>query len=365
MQAEALKEARILAVDDQEVNLRLLQQVLKHAGYSHVERTADPRQVVPLYLQFHPDLILLDLHMPHMDGFQVMEALREQIPEDTYLPILVLTADLTPETRLRALAAGARDFLTKPFDIHEVRLRIGNLLQTRFLYLQVQQQNEMLEARVRERTRQLEEAQRETLERLARAAEYRDDNTGQHTQRVGHLSALVAAALGLPEERVQLIGQAALLHDIGKIGIPDRILLKPGALSPEEFQSMKMHAAFGARLLEKSPAPLLQLAEEIAFYHHERWDGAGYWGTKGEEIPLAARIVAVIDVFDALTHVRPYKSAWPVEEAIAELKGQSGKQFDPRVLEALLKVLEREPSGSAPGKDGAPDPDERRVPVSL
>jgi putative two-component system response regulator len=344
MQAGALKEARILIVDDQEANVRLLAQILKQAGYTHMERTTDSRQVLALYEEFHPDLILLDLQMPHMDGYEVMAALRERIPEESYLPILVLTADFAPEAKLRALSAGARDFLTKPFDVAEVWLRIENLLRTRFLYLQVQRQNEILESRVRERTRQLEEAQRETLERLARAAEYRDDDTGQHTQRVGYLSARVAEALGMPPEQVELIRQAALLHDVGKIGIPDSILLKPGRLSPEEYQVMKMHAVFGARLLAKSQAPLLQLAEEIACCHHERWDGEGYWGIKGEAIPLPARIVTVIDVFDALTHDRPYKQAWPVDEAVAELKRQSGMQFDPEVVEAFLDVLERDPS---------------------
>jgi putative two-component system response regulator len=338
-----LREARILIVDDQETNLRLLSQILKQAGYRHLERTTNPRQALPLFDQFQPDLLLTDLQMPEMDGFEVIEAIRERVPEGVFLPIMMLTADLTPETRLKALSVGAHDFLNKPFDVTEVWLRIKNLLQARMLYLQVQRHNDVLEERVRERTHQLEEAYGETLERLARAAEYRDDNTGQHTQRVGRLSALVAEALDQPADQVALIQRAALLHDVGKIGVPDRILLKPGKLTPEEFQEMKMHAVFGARLLERSAAPLLQLAEEIAFCHHERWDGTGYWGLSGEQIPLAARIVSVIDVFDALTHERPYKPAWPVEEALAELKRQSGKQFDPVVLDAFLRVIEAHP----------------------
>jgi putative two-component system response regulator len=344
----ALREARILIVDDQETNLRLLSQILKQAGYRQIERTTDPHRALPLFMEFAPDLVLTDLQMPGMDGFEVIAAIRQQITEGVYLPIMMLTADLSCETKLKALSAGAHDFLSKPFDVTEVWLRIKNLLQTRLLYLEVQRQNEQLEERVRERTRQLEAAYGETLERLARAAEYRDDNTGQHTQRVGYLSARVAQALGLPAEEVDLIRRAALLHDVGKIGVPDRILLKPDRLTPEEYQEMKMHAVFGARLLEKSAAPLLQLAEEIALCHHERWDGDGYWGLKGEQIPLAARIVSVIDVFDALTHERPYKRAWLVEEALAELKRQSGKQFDPDVLDAFLRVLAEDPDLAKP-----------------
>jgi len=333
-------EAPILVVDDQEANIRLLERLLQRDGYTAVTSTTDPRQVLPLYAGLQPDLILLDLHMPHLDGVAVMRQLATVIPAETYLPVLVLTADATPETKQRALAAGAKDFLTKPFDPIEVLLRIRNLLATRLLYRQLQEQNQTLEARVRERTSELEAAQREILARLALAAEYRDDSTGQHTRRVGQVSAVLAQALGLPPYLVDLIRQAAPLHDVGKIGIPDPILLKPGKLTAAEFEQMKQHTAMGGHILGNSRYPLLYLAEEIAYTHHERWDGAGYpLGLSGEGIPIAGRIVAVADTFDALTHERPYKAAWSVDEALAEIERQSGRQFDPAVVAQLRQNL--------------------------
>jgi putative two-component system response regulator len=341
--AETLFQAHILIVDDQRPNVRLLERLLQQAGYAAAQGTSDPRQVAELFNELQPDLMLLDLHMPHMDGFAVMEALSPRIPAGSYFPILVVTADITPEAKRRALSAGARDFLSKPFDTTEVLLRIKNLLETRFLHLQLQNQNQALEAKVRERTRELEQAQIEILQRLAQAAEFRDDDTGQHTQRVGQLAALLARDLGLPKQQIELIRLAAPLHDLGKIGIPDHILLKPGRFSGAEYEHMKAHATIGARILSGGRYPLLRMAEEIAYAHHERWDGSGYpQGLAGEAIPLTGRIVAVADTFDALTHERPYKYAWPIAEALDEIARQGGNKFDPRVVAALMRLYGRD-----------------------
>jgi putative two-component system response regulator len=341
--SRVFRNARILIVDDEPVNVDLLRRLLERAGFSRIESTNDSREALDLYVKFRPDLILLDLHMPHRDGLEVMDELN-QIAEASYLPILMLTGDDTPEAKREALSRGAKDFLNKPFHSDEVLLRIGTLLETRFLYLQIQSQNQILEAKVRDRTRELEAAQIEIIERLARAAEFRDDNTGQHTERVGQMSALLARQIGLSDTQVSLIRRAAPLHDVGKIGIPDSILMKLGKLTAEEFELVKTHTTIGARILSGSRFTILRLAEEIAYNHHERWDGSGYVGTRGSDIPLAGRIVAVADVFDALTQKRPYKAAWPVAEAIAEIDRQRGRQFDPALVDAFLRVIEqREP----------------------
>jgi len=346
-----LMSSRILVVDDDPQNLRYLTRILGDAGYTGVKATSEPRQALPIFAEFHPDLILLDLHMPDMDGFEVMDALRPWIPEESFLPILVLTGDGSPENKERALEAGAIDFLTKPFNASEARLRIRNLLATRHLHLQLHDQNQQLEARVRERTAELERARVEILERLARAAEYRDDDTGDHTRRVGELSASLARVLGCPDDEVELIARAAPLHDIGKIGIPDAILLKPAKLTPEEFEVMRTHAAIGARILSGSDVPLLRLAATIAVSHHERWDGSGYpEGIPGEGTPLVGRIVAVADIYDALTHSRPYKPAWSAQDALAEIRAQAGLQLDPGVVEAFLYIQERNEMSRANGR---------------
>jgi putative two-component system response regulator len=343
LSSRVFRNARILIVDDEPVNVDLLRRLLERAGFSRIESTNDSRQALDLYVKFRPDLILLDLHMPHRDGLEVMDELN-QIAEASYLPILMLTGDDTPEAKREALSRGAKDFLNKPFHTDEVLLRIGTLLETRFLYLQIQSQNQILEAKVRDRTRELEAAQIEIIERLARAAEFRDDNTGQHTERVGQMAALLARQIGLSDTQVSVIRRAAPLHDVGKIGIPDSILMKLGKLTPEEFELVKTHTTIGARILSGSRFTILRLAEEIAYNHHERWDGSGYTGIKGADIPLAGRIVAVADVFDALTQKRPYKAAWPVAEAIAEIDRQRGRQFDPALVDAFMRVIEqREP----------------------
>ncbi|MEO7274198.1 MAG: HD domain-containing phosphohydrolase [Vicinamibacterales bacterium] len=343
MQSTAFKQARILIVDDEPANVELLKRLLERSGFMHLHSTNDPREAAPMFKALAPDLVLLDLHMPHMDGLQVIVELKS-MGDESYLPILMLTGDMTPEARREALSRGAKDFVNKPFHADEVLLRIRTLLETRFLYLQIQSQNQDLEKKVQERTQELEAAQIEILERLARAAEFRDDNTGRHTERVGQMAALVAQEAGMEPAQVVLIRRAAPLHDVGKIGIPDAVLLKLGKLTAEEFALVKTHTTIGARILSGSRFDLLQLAEQIARCHHERWDGSGYQGLVGEDIPLAGRIVAVADVFDALTQKRPYKPAWPIAEAVAEIERQRHRQFDPTIVDAFLRVINRSPA---------------------
>jgi putative two-component system response regulator len=337
--AERINASRILIVDDEAANVRLLERVLARGGYNNVKGITDSRETIPLYAQWQPDLILCDLHMPHLDGFAVMEQLGLASQEASYLPVIVLTADVSHEVRQRVLQMGAKDFLLKPFDHTEVLLRIKNLLHTRLLHLQLQDQNRMLEDRVRERTQELDEARFEIMERLALAAEYRDDDTHQHTWRVGQMSALLAKLSGLGDTDVELIRRAAPLHDVGKIGISDLILLKPAKLTDDEFKLMKSHTTIGQKILSGSAFSLLQLAAEISLTHHERWDGTGYpRGLEVDEIPLAGRIVAIADVFDALTHERPYKAAWSVADAMEEIKRQAGRQFDPHLVEIFCRL---------------------------
>jgi putative two-component system response regulator len=328
----------ILIVDDHMPNIQLLESLLRRSGYPNIWSTTDSRDVECLCQDIQPDLILLDLLMPYLDGFAILKQVRALQAAESYIPILVLTADATLAAKQTALELGATDFLTKPFEVGEVRLRTRNLLETRRLYLLQQDQNHLLERRVRERTRDLEDAQIEIVERLARAAEQRDDITGSHIQRVAKLAGSLARALGLPEAEAELIQRAAPLHDIGKIGIPDHILLKPGKLTPHEFTEMQKHTTIGAGILSGSRHPLLQYAEVIALTHHERWNGSGYpQGLQGETIPLAGRIVAIVDTFDAMITERPYKTAWPVKRALAEIAQLSGQHFDPEVVAAFLQ----------------------------
>jgi putative two-component system response regulator len=330
-------QTRILIVDDQELNIQVLQRILRDAGYSHIRSTTDPCAAVAIFVEYQPDLVLLDLQMPVLDGFCVLEGMAQLIPADGYLPILMLTADDRVESKQRALSSGAMDFLTKPFAPVEVLLRVRNLLQTRRLHLMLVTQNEQLDGKVRERTRELEEAQIEIVERLATAAEFRDDDTGRHTQRVGELAVRIAHAVGFDDRHLDVIRRAAPLHDIGKIGVPDGLLLKPGALTPAELAQMKMHTVMGARILSGGNSDLLRMSERIALSHHERWDGSGYpCGLTGDTIPVEARIVAIADVFDALTHDRPYRKAWPLDAVIAEIRRGRGGHFDPQLVDAFL-----------------------------
>jgi putative two-component system response regulator len=332
----AIKEARILIVDDEPANVLLLERLLDVSGFTNVSSTQDSAQVVALCAETEPDAVLLDLHMPDPDGFAVLELLAPWTRGEAALPIIVLTADTTWDARVRALELGARDFLSKPFDMSEVILRVRNAIEVRLLNQALRAKKGTLERRVKERTRDLEETRLEVVVRLAVAAEYRDDDSGRHPERVGQLAALLAEGLELPAETVDLIRRAAPLHDVGKVGIPDSILLAPGKLTPLEFEAMKAHVEIGAEILGRSRSPLLRTGEEIALTHHERWDGTGYLaGLAGEDIPLSGRIVAVADVFDTLIHRRPYREAWPVDRAADEIRRTSGRHFDPRVVAAF------------------------------
>jgi putative two-component system response regulator len=333
---ERPKQLRILAVDDQPWNALLLRRILEQAGYTQVETITDPTRVVEMFVRTKPDLVLLDLHMPVIDGFELMRQLAPLTDGGRSVPFMVLTADDSDAIRRRALAAGARDFLTKPFDQTELLLRVRNLLEIKLLQDRLRQQNHSLEVQVAARTRDLEQARAEILDRLALAAEYRDDATQGHARRIGRTCAHIAAALGLPAAEVELIRRAAPLHDVGKIGVPDAILLKDGSLTRSEFALIKAHATIGGQILSGGGTPLLRVAADIALTHHERWDGTGYpHGLTAEEIPLPGRITSVADVFDALTHDRPYKQAWPLTLAVAEIVEQAGRQFDPDVVQAF------------------------------
>jgi putative two-component system response regulator len=338
MRRDQFKHARILIVDDQVANIELLKRMLEHDGYTAVESTTDSASVVPMCAQQPPDLLILDLHMPDPDGFEVLAQLQPWF-QGRWFPVLVVTADVTTEAKQRALSGGARDFLTKPFDMVEVLLRIENLLEVRFLQREARKQNLVLEQLVHDRTRDLDEARVEALSRLALASEYRDDATGEHTQRVGRTSAMIARVMGLPDVQVSLLRHAAPLHDVGKIGLRDSILLKTGRLTEEERDEMMTHVSIGRSILSGSRSPLLKMAEEIAWTHHERWDGKGYLtGLTGDQIPLSGRIVAVADVFDALTHKRPYKDAWPIDDAVTQIVAESGTHFDPMVVDAFRSL---------------------------
>lgn len=335
----SLADSRILIVDDEPGNVQLLQRILVREGYRRVTGLSNPREAMAVIDEYRLDVVLLDLHMPVVDGYQILESITTSIePARRTLPVIVLTADATPEARRRALTSGAADFITKPFDVVEVALRIRNTLERHQLHSEVRRQNELLEDRVRARTMELERAQLETFERLALAAEYRDDDTGKHTRRVGSVARAIAEQLGMAAIDLDLLERAAGLHDVGKIGVPDGILLKPDRLTAEEFEVVKTHTVIGARILSGSHSPLLQLGEIIAGSHHERWDGRGYHGLAGEDIPLHARITTLADAFDAMTTDRPYRAARSREEAIEEIRRERGGQFDPNVVDAFLDL---------------------------
>jgi putative two-component system response regulator len=340
------KSARILIVDDNPMNVTLLRSLLERDGYADVTGVTDPREVAPLYRNADFDLILLDIRMPHLSGFDVMAELRKVDP-DSYLPILVLTAQSDRKTLIRALELGAKDFVEKPFDPAEVMNRIANMLEVRMLYNERRRQNEILEAKVRERTaeldqrnRELESARLDVIRRLGRAGEYRDNETGMHVVRMSKFCERLALAIGRDEEFATHLLAASPMHDVGKIGIPDSILLKPGRLDPEERRIMESHVTIGADIIGRNEAPLMRMAYTVALTHHEKWDGTGYpHRLKGAAIPIEGRIASVCDVFDALTSERPYKKAWPLDQALAWVRSQAGVAFDPDLVAQFVQIM--------------------------
>lgn len=333
---------RILILDDDEAVVRSLSRLFAKAGYERPHGITDPKEAITELESGAYDLLILDLHMPETDGFQVLASLVPIIAPGEYFPVLVLTGDDDPMVRQQALAAGAMDFLNKPFDPAEAEARVANLLQTRFLNQRVVQQRDSMESQVLARTAELADTRSEILHRLARAAEYRDDVTGRHATRVGLLSSRLASELGMDAEEVDLIRRTAPLHDIGKIGVADAVLLKPGPLSDSEYAHIKTHTVIGAEILGGSAHRILVVARDIALSHHERWDGTGYPEDRnGSEIPIEARIVAVADTFDVISHSRPYKAARTPAEAVEELVRSSGTHFDPEVIMAFQAICDR------------------------
>lgn len=337
-----LIEAKILIIDDNPVNILLLEKMLKISGYKseNIITTTDSREAISLYSSNIPDIILLDLQMPYLNGFQILEKLNE-ITEEEYLAVIVITAQNDKENHLKALQMGARDFIGKPFDHAEVSMRITNILEMKMMHKKVKDYSAVLEVKVTERTKELEDLQLDLINRLLMAAEFRDNDTGTHIKRIGLYSQLLAEKLGMPQEYCNLIKYSSMMHDIGKIAIPDNILLKSGKLNHEEWQKMKTHAEKGAEILRGSKYEILQMGEEIAMTHHEKWDGSGYpKGLSGEEIPLSGRITAVCDVFDALNSRRPYKEAWDSESSVEEIKKERNRHFDPKLVDIFLENIE-------------------------
>jgi putative two-component system response regulator len=330
MHAE-LGKMQIVAVDDTSVNLTLLATVLASADYENVLCISDPYKVEDELVRHPPDLLFLDLHMPGRDGFEILAGLAPQVRGPDMLPVCVITADADIKVRRQALQMGARDFIVKPIDAIEVLMRTRNLLEARWL-----QQHLRYE---------LERSGFENLERLAHIAESRDSHDFEHATRVGALARRIAEAMGLGSQFGGMIRETAALHDVGKIVIPDSILRKPGPLTPEEFAIMRTHTTVGAEMFGTvTHSETIAMAATIARSHHERWDGTGYPdGLAGENIPIAARIVAVADVFDALVTNRPYRDAMTHEQAVSEIESGSGTQFDPTVVEAFHRWREVAP----------------------
>ena len=337
--ANAVKQSPIFVVDDEPVNLKLIERVLGTEGYQSVHSIRNPQEVTRQFRHLRPHLILLDINMPEMNGFDVLEALKQEAG-DSLPPVIFLTAELAASNRTKAFESGVLDFISKPFNRQELLARVRNLLQLELAHQALTGQKNTLEILVQQRTEALRNSQLQVVQVLGKAAEFRDNETGAHILRMSHMSAHLAKMLGHDDEFVNLMLNASPMHDIGKIGIPDHILLKPGKFAPAEWEVMKTHAQLGYEILRNKDSAVLNLAAEIALHHHEKWDGSGYpGGLNGQEIPISCRIVAVSDTFDALLSARPYKKPWPLDEAMAHMFAESGRHFDPEVIRVFKNAL--------------------------
>ncbi|MFC2006325.1 HD domain-containing phosphohydrolase [Chloroflexota bacterium] len=336
------EKAKILVVGNEEGNLRLMEAMLPPLGYEVILASAGEEALAKVK-ETPPDVILLDTFMPKIDGFEVAKRLKEDEATKT-IPVVMMTAQSEVEERLKALEAGADDFLTKPVDEAELRARVNSLLKVKAYNDHMRNYEKELDTEVTKRTQDLvkalekiKTASLDTVYRLSRAAEYKDEDTGAHVERMSHYSSAIARGMSLDDEFVEQVLWSAPMHDIGKIGIPDRVLQKPGKLDADEWVIMRQHTTIGAEILKDASADFIKMAAEIAISHHEKWDASGYpQGLKGSDIPLAGRIVALADVFDALTSERPYKDPFPLEKALAIIKEGEGSHFDPQVAAAFL-----------------------------
>lgn len=329
----------VVIVDDDIFGLALLKSLVSSAGNVEVRTYSDPREALEWCRRHDIDVLITDYEMPAMSGVELVTMLRAE-SRTRDVPMMMITAVEHREIRYLALECGANDYLNKPLDAPEVRARVRNMLAVAEGQKAQQRRAEVLAHEVREATASIAEREREIVLRLSRAAEFRDLETGSHITRIAHSSVSIARALGRPVEEQEQLFLASPMHDVGKIGIPDQILLKPGRLDEQEVAIMQQHTVIGHRILAGSASPLLQLAAEIALSHHERFDGAGYPHRRtGEDIPLAGRIVAVADVFDALLSHRPYKRAWTIDEALEMIREGRGTQFDPSCVDAFLGVI--------------------------
>ncbi len=336
-------KVKILVVDDEDRNLRLMKLLLTSFGYD-VLTASNGEEALEMAHDIPPDVILLDIMMPKMDGFEVAKQLKRE-EETKIIPIVMVTALNEVEDRVKALEVGADDFLSKPVDKTELKARVQSLVKVKAYNDHMRNYQKELEAEVAKRTIQLRQALKklkevslESIFHLCRAAEYKDENTGDHIKRMSHYASAVARKMGLNKQTVEDLLYTAPMHDAGKIGIPDHILLKPGKLNDKEWQTMKQHTIVGAQILAGSGAKFIKLAETIALTHHERWDGSGYpKGLKGSKIPLIGRIAAIADVFDALTSKRPYRmKPFSLKEAFNYIKEARGRHFDPGVVDAFF-----------------------------
>ena len=328
----------IVIVDDDLFAREMMVEILGQLGPLRLETFGEPGDALSWCVEHEPDLVITDYEMPGMDGVAFVQALRE-LRHLAGVPIVVVTAAQDPQLRLRALESGATDYLSKPLAAREVQARTHNMLAARVGYRAMHQRSEWLAEEVEMATQALEEREQEAILSLSRALGFRESQTGHHTHRVAHVSKIIGEKLGLHPIQQRTLFLAAPLHDIGKIGVPDHILMKPARLSDSEFQIMKRHTNIGHEILAECRTPLLKAAADIALSHHERWDGTGYpAGLAGEEIPIPSRIVAVADVLDALVSSRPYKHGWEWDAAINHIVHGAGQQFAPEVADAVAEA---------------------------